>query len=61
MADKAAFKALVDQGYSFRGEHFELGACMLDGEIVDGTAVTIPLQTMNRPGLNAGATGTGKT
>jgi DNA helicase HerA-like ATPase len=61
MADKEAFKALVDQGYSFKGEHFDLGISMLDGEIVEGTSVTIPLQTMNRHGLIAGATGTGKT
>ena len=34
---------------------------MLDGEVVSGADVLIPLKTMNRHGLIAGATGTGKT
>jgi len=38
-----------------------LGSAMLDGECVPGTQVKIPLKTMNRHGLIAGATGTGKT
>ncbi len=34
---------------------------MLDGEALPGVQVKIPLRTMNRHGLIAGATGTGKT
>ncbi len=34
---------------------------MLDGNVVDGADVFLPLKTMNRHGLIAGATGTGKT
>lgn len=38
-----------------------LGGAMLDGETLPETFVKIPLKTMNRHGLIAGATGTGKT
>ena len=34
---------------------------MLNGEVVPGADIVIPLKTMNRHGLIAGATGTGKT
>ncbi len=34
---------------------------MLNGEVVKAAAIYIPLKTMNRHGLIAGATGTGKT
>ncbi len=34
---------------------------MLDGEVVEGADIFLPLKTMNRHGLIAGATGTGKT
>jgi DNA helicase HerA-like ATPase len=34
---------------------------MLNGEAVTGAGITLPLKTMNRHGLIAGATGTGKT
>ncbi len=34
---------------------------MLDGETMTNAFVNIPLKTMNRHGLIAGATGTGKT
>ena len=34
---------------------------MLDCAAVDGAVVNLPLKTMNRHGLIAGATGTGKT
>jgi Predicted ATPase len=61
MADKAAFQQVVKDGYTFKGECFTIGMAMLDGEIVPGTPVNIPLKTMNRHGLIAGATGTGKT
>ncbi len=34
---------------------------MLDGEVITEVDVTVPLKTVNRHGLIAGATGTGKT
>ncbi len=38
-----------------------LGGAMLDGEAIAEAHVKIPLKTLNRHGLIAGATGTGKT
>ncbi|HTF29578.1 MAG TPA: helicase HerA-like domain-containing protein, partial [Flavitalea sp.] len=45
----------------FKGESFRAGCAMLDGQVLTGVNVMIPLRTMNRHGLIAGATGTGKT
>ena len=61
MADSAKFLETVKTGYTFKGECFKIGAAMLDGAVVPGADVLIPLKTMNRHGLIAGATGTGKT
>ncbi len=61
MADKEKFVGLVQAGYAFKGEHFRIGSALLDGEVVPGTEINIPFKTMNRHGLIAGATGTGKT
>lgn len=55
------FKEVISTGYSCQGGYFVLGSAMLDGECVPGTQVKIPLKTLNRHGLIAGATGTGKT
>jgi DNA helicase HerA-like ATPase len=61
MADKQQFIEAVKAGYTFKGENVKMGAAMLDGEVVGGADVFLPLKTMNRHGLIAGATGTGKT
>ncbi len=61
MADKNTFIQSVTAGYTFRGESFTLGAAMLNGEVLSEAPVHLPLKTMNRHGLIAGATGTGKT
>jgi len=53
-------KAITD-GYTFKGESIILGGAMLDGEAIAEAPVRIPLKTLNRHGLIAGATGTGKT
>ncbi|BBY52410.1 ATPase [Mycolicibacterium arabiense] len=51
----------IAAGYAFSGPALELGTVVVDG-VVDPTArVRIPLATVNRHGLVAGATGTGKT
>lgn len=61
MADKAFFLQAVQNGYSFKNEAVKIGIAMLGGEAVEGANVNLPLKTMNRHGLIAGATGTGKT
>jgi DNA helicase HerA-like ATPase len=61
MADKQAFSDLVKTGYTFKGEQVKIGVAMLNGEVVSGADIRLPLKTMNRHGLIAGATGTGKT
>jgi uncharacterized protein len=61
MSNKEAFIQAVKDGYTFRGEHVKIGAAVLDGEVVPEAVINLPLKTMNRHGLIAGATGTGKT
>lgn len=61
MADKESFLQLVKDGYLFKGESFRIGTAVINGEVVPGADVLVPLRTMNRHGLIAGATGTGKT
>ena len=61
MANTEAFKDLITEGYTFKGPSFVLGGAMLGEETQTGTLVRIPLGTLNRHGLIAGATGTGKT
>ena len=52
--------ALIRAGYAFDTPSIELGA-LLNGEPDPDTQVRIPLSMVNRHGLIAGATGTGKT
>ena len=61
MANKDAFTQTIKNGYSFKGETIKIGAAMLDGEVISEAEIFLPLRTMNRHGLVAGATGTGKT
>ncbi len=61
MSDKQAFLQSVTTGYTFKGEHVKIGVGMINGEVVEGASISLPLKTMNRHGLIAGATGTGKT
>lgn len=51
----------VAAGYRFAGGSVPLGALVEDGVAVAGAPVGLPLAMMNRHGLVAGATGTGKT
>ena len=51
----------VSAGYSFEGPALELGGLMLDATTLTDVPVRIPLSMLNRHGLVAGATGTGKT
>ncbi|WP_375387873.1 helicase HerA-like domain-containing protein [uncultured Amnibacterium sp.] len=50
----------IRRGYAFEGVALELGA-LLNGTPVPDAQVRIPLGMLNRHGLIAGATGTGKT
>ena len=61
MATKADFIETINKGYTSKGESIVLGAAILNGEVVSEAQVKIPLKTLNRHGLIAGATGTGKT
>jgi hypothetical protein len=61
MDRKDSFATHINNGYTCSGDSIELGAAILDGQPVAGAQVKIPLKTMNRHGLIAGATGTGKT
>lgn len=61
MADKQAFIECIQKGYAFKGENVQIGAAVLDGEVLPEAPIYLPLRTMNRHGLIAGATGTGKT
>jgi len=61
MSSKEAFLSHIEQGYTTKGDFITMGAAMLDGETITNAHVKIPLKTLNRHGLIAGATGTGKT
>jgi uncharacterized protein len=53
--------SVVQKGYAFEGDCVELGALVVDGEPRADAQVRVPLGMLNRHGLIAGATGTGKT
>src|SRR6478609_329449 len=61
MSNKENFIKQINEGYLSQGESITLGGAILDGEALADTFVKIPLKTLNRHGLIAGATGTGKT
>jgi hypothetical protein len=61
MSKDTEFAAYINNGYTTKGENIVLGGAMLDGNPLADAFVKIPLKTLNRHGLIAGATGTGKT
>ncbi|MDT0540482.1 MULTISPECIES: helicase HerA-like domain-containing protein [Croceitalea] len=61
MSTKEKFFAHIEKGYQTKGDFITMGAGMLNGETITDAYVKIPLKTLNRHGLIAGATGTGKT
>nr|WP_314561137.1 helicase HerA-like domain-containing protein [uncultured Capnocytophaga sp.] len=61
MANIDTFKQTMHSGYTFKGDYITLGGAVYEGQPLDKVYVNIPLKTLNRHGLIAGATGTGKT
>jgi DNA double-strand break repair helicase HerA and related ATPase len=61
VAVSASFADVIAQGYATSGPAIELGRGVHDGELAHEALVQVPLAMMNRHGLIAGATGTGKT
>ena len=55
------FAATVADAYKTSGAAIDLGRGVHDGSVASDAVVQIPLSMMNRHGLIAGATGTGKT
>jgi len=55
------FSTHINEGYACKGDSIVLGGAMIDGTPLSNANVKVPLKTMNRHGLIAGATGTGKT
>ena len=51
----------IAAGYATEGGALELGTVVVDGQVDPAARVRIPLAMLNRHGLVAGATGTGKT
>ncbi len=51
----------IAAGYAVDGRALELGSVVVDGTVDPAARVRIPLAMVNRHGLVAGATGTGKT
>ena len=61
MNRKETFFNHITEGYKTKGDYLTFGSAMLDGETIKDAFVKVPLKTLNRHGLIAGATGTGKT
>src|SRR5829696_1371992 len=57
----ADFGAAIGQAYATEGAVIDLGRGVYEGALAPEAVVRLPLATMNRHGLIAGATGTGKT
>jgi DNA helicase HerA-like ATPase len=55
------FDATLRDGYAFDGAALTFGAAMRDEQALPSVQIRVPLAMMNRHGLVAGATGTGKT
>src|SRR3954465_3780051 len=61
MPKKEDSGAEIAKAYTFQGPALDLGRGVHDGELVAEAVVRVPLSMVNRHGLIAGATGTGKT
>lgn len=61
MSKKDEFFNHISNGYACKGDYIILGGAMFEKEAIADLHIRIPLKTLNRHGLIAGATGTGKT
>ncbi|WP_431123018.1 helicase HerA-like domain-containing protein [Flagellimonas flava] len=61
MGTEEKFFEHIEKGYTTKGDYITMGAGMFNGQAIKNAFVKIPLKTLNRHGLIAGATGTGKT
>ena len=61
MSTKEKFTEEIKNSYSFKDDYITLGGTIFEGECINNLYVNVPLKTLNRHGLIAGATGTGKT
>jgi len=56
-----SFRAAIEGGYGITDPSIVLGSAMHDGALLNAPRVQVALSMLNRHGLIAGATGTGKT
>ena len=61
MSNSETFFNHITEGYTTKGDYITVGSAMLETKTLTNAFVKIPLKTLNRHGLIAGATGTGKT
>ncbi|WP_068398197.1 helicase HerA-like domain-containing protein [Kribbia dieselivorans] len=61
MTETASLPNEIRAGYTFTGPTLNLGAAVVDDVALPDIQVGVPLSVLNRHGLVAGATGTGKT
>lgn len=61
MSNTEAFKSQLIDGQTYKKDFIVMGTGVLEGEPIQNAQIKVPLKTMNRHGLIAGATGTGKT
>ena len=55
------FNEIIQDGYKSKGLNSPIGVAVFENTPIDGLVVSMPLKMLNRHGLIAGATGTGKT
>lgn len=55
------FVSAIQNGYNFKGKAYKIGVAKYQDKPYPECSISIPLKMMNRHGLIAGATGTGKT
>lgn len=61
MSNTESFKNHLAEGQVYKRDFIVLGTGVLDATPVENAQIKVPLKTLNRHGLIAGATGTGKT
>jgi uncharacterized protein len=61
MASRGNFAKTIAEAYAVKGAVIDLGRGVHEEELAPDAVVQLPLKMMNRHGLIAGATGTGKT